>query len=350
MKTYSETQSSTKAAATHSQQEASTDEAAGSTLIPPALQFSQATTPPIQRVDDEEEDFEPSGRSSHQWRTALLGARNQMVGRMMDAKQEFFQRHTEAMNQFERTMDFASEKSAAGLILKAEMNQLLGQLPAPLNTVVTQVTIVADAYQQAGAASAAVNLDTWIEQKRNALQTMREMTIDPDTWPQITAINTRIESLVADTSTEAERERQQWELNMLNPSFDVGPTAQEIEFALYDEWCYKKGAFFVSHTYQTDRHYPGYQEIGRTDQSHAAFGGEQRWARNVPSQILDRLQRLGLRPERTLNLPSETVAHDRVSEGRGGLNPQYREGDTTRHMPYTGDRAENWTGPERFRE
>ena len=107
--------------------------------------------------------------------------------------------------------------------------------------------------------------------------------------------------------------------------FPVSVTSAQLEFHLYDQWCRQAGAYFSVNVYRTDRHYPGQEEIGTTDQNHRAFAGRQVFGMKVPEKILDRLERVGIDPLRALDLPIETRHHER-EPGTG----RWKGGQTSR--------------------
>jgi hypothetical protein len=180
------------------------------------------------------------------------------------------------------------------------------------------MTLVADIYTKAGAAAQRVRLDAWIEAHRDAMVKLRERRIDAqdEEWRWLDG---EIERLVADDSDNGERIRQEWEEVMLKLQFPVDVSTEQLEFHLYDQWCRQAGAYFSVNLYRTNRHYPGQEEVGTTDQNHPAFAGRQVYGMKIPTKILDRLARVEVDPVRALDLPIETRHYERENgTGRWG--------------------------------
>jgi len=254
--------------------------------------------------------FERTGRGKHEWRVSLLSARNHMV---TAAKTSFAERSTRdlgALKIFETTMKFAAAEPTLSLAVGEVFNTLTGLLPSPLSAVKTSFELAGDIYSRAADAARGARLDLWIEAHRDAANEMRERDLNFEdakhAW-----IESAIDELVDDESEQGERRKQEWELAMLKVKFPVHETTQQFEHHLYERWCREVGGHFSVNLYRTDRHHPGAEEVGSTDQNHPAFGGRQVYGMNIPDQILDRLERQKLDPTQELNLPVEQRHHER---------------------------------------
>ena len=272
----------------------------------------------------EPEPFVRTGRGKHEWRMALLGARNDMITSAVAMVNERAERDANALTAFEHTMKFAEHESVSDLAIDGALNIVTGALPSPMNSIKATVTLVGDIYGKARAASRNVRLDAWIEAHRDALVKMRERRIG-EHHAELAWLGEQIEVLLSDDSDNGERQKQSWETSMTTIRFPVSVTSAQLEFHLYDQWCRQAGAYFSVNVYRTDRHYPGQEEIGTTDQNHRAFAGRQVFGMKVPEKILDRLERVGIDPLRALDLPIETRHHER-EPGTG----RWKGGQTSR--------------------
>lgn len=252
--------------------------------------------------------FERTGRGKHEWRMALLNARNHMIGAAVTTIGLRADQDEVALEAFQHTMEFAEDETVLGLAIGGTFNALVGTLSGPIATVRTAVELVGDIYTEAAKASRGARLDTWIERHRDAANQMTERGLDAQ-GEEFRWASAEIDRLVADESDEGEREKQRWEENMLEIKFPVVTTAADLEHHLYERWCEEVGARLVVNLYRTDRLYPGHEEVGRADQE-TTYGGRQIFQEGVPPQILRRLGVMKRAPK-DLDLPVEHRHHER---------------------------------------
>lgn len=258
----------------------------------------------------------------------LNSAKNDMLGNLIDTKQDYFQRHEDALGNFERTMKFAQSKPVGSIIMKGVFNQLIGKLPAPINDISATVILVADAYSQSASANKAVQLDQWIMNKRDALQKKKAEETIPDA-EFIKNIDAKIKALTLRNDAKAKDEIKEWVISMQKTKIDIPTSVAEIETELYDEWCRSNGAYYVTNYYQKEDSDMSIRYsrpwLNEYDfYSIGTWGGNlQRYPSKIPKQILDRLKVMGQDPYKSL--PKKDVFHNITVPRRGGRLPQYEK-------------------------